>query len=283
MLLSAGFGVALEIKSRNLANKQPVVAPLEIPAPAVVEAPVPAPTTQIAAATKPVTKTPTPPCPNSMPGDRCYKGSGERIFPAEGKLVLSPAVFTLEAGKTFRDIITIRSESGKPVRRPTSDLPGSLDPAGLVLWESHVTDYRDSWTMGIATSSIVGYGTFQIEVSAMGNSVNDFTKYKAIMTVTIIEKPYFEIAATRLDDRTEPGYFAVRIKYSRIAGYSNTLPEPYITMQPYEESCELFEDGIDQYVFECDIEEPDPSYNITFSVTDSLGVRKSTSITISWP
>ncbi|MDP3993041.1 MAG: hypothetical protein Q8Q05_02425, partial [bacterium] len=45
ILFSAGLAVALEIKSRNLASKQPVVAPLEIPAPVVAETPAPAPAT----------------------------------------------------------------------------------------------------------------------------------------------------------------------------------------------------------------------------------------------
>lgn len=297
ILFSAGLVATLEVQSKKFASK--TSPPITLEAPATAPADIPAlkagpsakpVASKVATTKKTVAKAKTPThnkCAqatqyNSMPGDPCYTGSGEVLFPAIGKLILNPTSISLEVGATIRDAVTIRSEPGKPIRMPSKQVEGSSDAASVVSWEGGTTDYRNSWTVGVAASPIAKPGIYTIIISAMGDQT-DNTNYKATMSVQVIEKPSFTITATRLDDRTDPGYFAVRIHYSRIGNYTNPLPEPYITMQPDENSCELFDDGTDQYVFECDIEKPSPSYNITFSVTDYLGVTKSTNITITWP
>ncbi|MDP3992857.1 MAG: hypothetical protein Q8Q05_01425, partial [bacterium] len=281
ILFSAGLAVALEIKSRNLASKQPVVAPLEIPAPVVAETPAPAPATQIATTTKASTPKAAKPKLVTMPG---YTPPLRVVV---GKLISTTNEFTIRPGTTINAVVTVRAESGKPIYAAQDSYVEGNAPHGVSFTRSGYDQIlQPSWTMNLRADSEAKPGIYSLRMSARGapNGDGTYTRYETSdLKITVTTSQSFEIAATRLDDKTEPGYFAVRIKYSRIAGYSNTLPEPNITMTPDEESCELFDDGTDQYVFECDIEEPSQSYGITFSVTDFLGVTKSTHITITWP
>lgn len=100
--------------------------------------------------------------------------------------------------------------------------------------------------------------------------------------VVVPETPSFGITATRVDDETEYGRFVVRIEYQRLDGYTNSLPAPVVTNAPQHDSCQLLSEGTDQYLYQCDLQYSEPQFELTFSVTDSQNVTKSTTVNIAW-
>lgn len=252
ILFSAGLAVALEIQSRNLASKQPVVAPLEIPAPVVAETPAPAPTTQIATKVattkKPAPKAPAPKPPKFIPKPPVNNAN---------RLIVSPTNFTIEPGQRLYGVVNITAPGGIAIFEPQEALPFGTNTTGVGFWvnDGGSPYYRSYWSGAIYASLEAKVGTYQIEISSL---IADNKFMYGSITIEVVERPTFFANAYRVGG-TPPGSFSVIFSAIRKFGFSDpiSMDKPYFVNTndaylDYHPTCEpLIKLSPDSYQLNC--------------------------------